>query len=365
MNIIHFANHFSPRIGGVELSVACTAEAQARRGHRVTVLTETPSSEDPARPYQVKRFSVPIRRPFTRLLYWRWMWQNRAWIGAADVLHFHDYTTFLHWFSPLRLLIRKPRYVITFHGFEGMPIRRRHKVFRSVTARCMHVCLGVGSYLAQYYAHRFDAFYLGAPVRALGVLPRGDAATFAYVGRLAPDTGIVEFLRDLETVVSGRSLHATVRLAGEGSAGETLRARTSAYLRMEFRGMVTDPEAVYTGAGMIVATGFLALFDAFRTGIPVIIPAYNTLKLRYARSIPGIEDMAFVLPDSESAVATLRNLLDGSAEELARARAARASEWIRGRSWDEVAEVLDVWYQSSHTNERETEVQAGRSGVCA
>lgn len=365
MNIIHFANHFSPRIGGVELSVACTAEAQARRGHHVTVLTETPSPEEPALPYQVRRFSVPIRWPFTRLLYWRWMWQNRSWLDAADVLHFHDYTTFLHWFSPLRLLIRKPRYVITFHGFEGMPIRRRHKVFRSVTARCMHVCFGVGSYLAHYYAHRFDAFYFGAPVRTLGLLPRGDAAAFAYVGRLAPDTGIVEFLRDLETVVTSRSLHATVRLAGEGAAAETLRARTSAHLQMEFYGMVTDPEAVYTGAGFIVATGYLALFDAFRTGIPVIIPAYSALKLRYARSISGIEDMAFVLSSSENAVATLRNLLDGSSDDTARARAARASEWIRGRTWDEVADVLDVWYQPSHPEERETAVQAGRSGVCA
>jgi hypothetical protein len=229
----------------------------------------------------------------------------------------------------------------------------------------MHVSFGVGSYLSTCYKHRFDAFYLGAPVRELPFLSRGNDATFAFVGRLAADTGISDFIRDLDAAVMRCGMTATVRLAGEGPIEETLRSQPYPHLLLDFRGIVTDPEPVYAGAGYIVATGFLAIFDAFRTGIPVIIPAYSALKQDYARSIPGIDDMAFILTSPESAVATLQVLMSSVAREQAGERAGKAAEWIRGRTWDEIADLLDIWYRPSASSSGKTALQHGRPGVCA
>jgi hypothetical protein len=75
--------------------------------------------------------------------------------------------------------------------------------------------------------------------------------------------------------------------------------------------------------------------------------------------------MAFVLPSTESAVATLQSLMEGVSDEGARERASRAAAWVRGISWDDVADLMDVWYQFSASPSGKTALQHGRPGVCA
>ena len=365
MTIIHVVNHFLPRRGGVELSVACTAEAHMRRGNHVTVITETPALDDEDRTlsYQVLRFSVPILRPFTRLLYWRWMWRHRALLNNADVLHFHDYTTFIHWFLPLRAFIRKPLYAVTFHGFEQWPVRLRHRAMRNLTARLTHARFAVGQYIASYYGHAIDAFHLGAPVRTLPKLRRGEDAVFAYVGRLAPDTGILHFAEGLRDAARQIGIDVELRLAGDGPQRETLAALDSRNFRVLFHGVVDDPIPVYDGARYLIATGFLALYDAFQTGIPVIIPAYNEMKQRYIRSIEGIETMALVLDNDDASKNSLQELLLGEQEGAAMLRAAAASAWVADLGWDAVAAMTDDVYQRKLSRSEHT--LPHKLGACA
>ncbi len=367
MTIIHFANHFLPRIGGVELSVARTAEAQALRGHDVTVVAETPSTgSDTQFSFAVRRFSVPVVRPLTRLLYWRWMWQQRHWLNAADVLHFHDYTTFIHWFLPLRLVIRHPRYAVTFHGFEGWPLRLRHRAFRTLTAMCVHTRFAVGSYISKYYGHAVDAVYLGAPARSLPVMSRGSGNIFAFVGRLAADTGILEFAQDLRLAAQGSGSAVELRLAGEGPLRSELEQLNSPLFRVHMPGAVEYPSRVYEGSRFIIATGFLSILEAFQTGIPVLIPAFSEFKQNYVRSIEGIGKMATVLNDRKSAPEMLEELLTAKSDtSTAEQRAAAAGLWIITQTWDNVAALLELHYHPDHTVTSKGTIPQGRIGICA
>ncbi len=346
MIIIHFANHFLPSIGGVEYSVARTAEAQARLGHRVRVITESVGDrtfDDAAQPFEITRFRVPVLRPFTRLFYWRWMWRQRALLNAADVLHFHDYTTFFHWFLPLRAVIRRPLYAVTFHGFEHWPVKRRHQWLRCATARCARVRIGVGTYIAALYRHPIDHFMLGAPVRELPRLKRAEEAVFAYVGRLAEDTGILPVAMALRTLAHRGDADIVLRLAGEGPLRETLVALSDERFRIEDRGPVTEVTAVLAEARYIISGGFLGLFDAFQTGIPVIVPAFSDIRRLYIHSIRNVEDYCTILGCEAEVETALEAVLLESDEEAA-ARAVAAERFVRGLSWDGIASDIVEWY---------------------
>lgn len=355
MHIIFFVNHFLPDIGGVQWSTSRTAEALHRRGHRVTVITETAAGEmnDAAVPFEIIRFHVPVRRPLTRIGYWRWMWGHRDLLASADVLHFHDYTPFFHWFLPLRLLIRGPRYAVTFHGFEGYPVRFRHRIFRAVTARCCHVRLAVGDYLRLLYRHPIDAVYLGAPVRVLHPVKSGEEQknrdlSFFYAGRISRDTGILPFLECLRDSAGQTKRKAVVRIAGDGPLRETADALASEFLHIEFLGVREDLTGLLQDGDLVIATGFLGIFEAWAAGLPVIVPAFDEVKRMYVSSIPDAERFLKVFETTEQCRRWLSSLLVGEGSDAMRERSAHAEAFVSLLRWDDIALLYEAWYDPAH-----------------
>ena len=357
MRILFFVNHFLPDIGGVQWSVRMTAEALGRRGHHVTVITETAGGgmDDRAFPFDVIRFHVRRRRPFTRLGYWRWMWRQRALLAAADVLHFHDYTTFFHWFLPLRALIRGPRYAVTFHGFEGIPVRPRHRFFRAVTARCCHIRFGVGDYLRKLYRHPVDAVYLGAPVRSLTPRPTEPRSrlpewTLVYAGRLAADTGIVPLLACLRDAARAAGVKVRVRVAGDGPLREEASALSAGPFSVEIHGSTEAIAEMLPGADAMVATGFLGILEAWTSGLPVLVPAFTPLKQMYVASIPEAGACLTVLASAAQCAEVLPGMVRGGMDETLAVRAGRAAAVVSQYRWDDIAVLYESWYRADGTD---------------
>jgi glycosyltransferase involved in cell wall biosynthesis len=353
MRIIFFVNHFLPSIGGVQWSVLRTAEALAARGHDLVLITETPAGDewsDGGLPFRVVRFRVPLRRPLTRLWYWRWMWSQRTLLRSADVLHFHDYTPFLHWFLPLRPLIRGPRYAVTFHGFEHWPVRFRHRVFRSITAAGCDVRFAVGAYLRKLYRHPIDAVYLGAPVRRFERTTHGEEHVFAYAGRLSSDTGILPLLSSLAASAERTGTHVRIRIAGDGPLRGALAALRGPRCGVELLGVCEDPRSMLASAGCIIATGFLGILEACTSGAPVIVPAYTEVKKEYVASFPQAAVMLTVLADEEASGAFFDALLAGRNREELEAKARRASAFASQQTWDDIALLFEDWYVEHDRN---------------
>ncbi len=347
MRIVFFVNHFFPSVGGVQWSVLRTAEALAARGHELTLLTETPadeSSDDTKLPFRVLRFRVPLRRPFTRIGYWRWMWSQRMLLSEADVLHFHDYTTFFHWFLPLRVLIRRPRYAVTFHGFEHWPIRLRHRFFRSVTAHACDVRFAVGDYLRDFYRHPIDAVFLGAPVRALSKSEGKEEAVFAYAGRLAADTGILPVLTALAGAAAESGIAVRIRIAGDGPLRAAVEQLQGSHVTMDLPGAVEDTSEILTSACWIIATGYLGILEAFTAGIPVIAPAWNSLKRRYLASIPEANSVITVLESEQQSRGFFLELLRGELDAVLAEKTVRAAGVVSQLTWADIAVLHESWY---------------------
>ena len=351
MRIIFFVNHFFPDAGGVQWSALRSAEALAARGHRLTLVTETPAGDDRqdnGLPFEVIRFRVPRRRPLTRLWYWKWMWRHRALFRQADVLHFHDYTPFFHWFLPLRPFVRSPRYAVTFHGFEGWPLRLRHRIFRDVTARCCHARFAVGDYVRRYYRHPVDAVFVGAPAHGLRSISRTEEpAAFAFVGRLAEDTAILPVLTALASVSAELEVRAHVRRAGDGPLRPAIENLRSDTLAITLLGNVTDIGEVYAGASAVIATGFLGMFDGWSAGLPLIVPAFDALKSAYVASLRGAEDCMLRIDSQEEARRLFAALLRGRLDDRLDGLAQRGRMFVSQLRWNDIAELYEQWYRPS------------------
>jgi glycosyltransferase involved in cell wall biosynthesis len=328
----------------------------------VTIITETAGGDwdDASVPVRIVRFRVPRVRPFTRLLYWWWMWRHREAYASADILHFHDYTPLIHWFLPLRMLIRRPCFVVTFHGYEHWPIRRRHRLLRALAASLCHHRFAVGEYVRHMYRHPVDDVYLGAPVHRLARQETGSQVSmrqsrergaaiprFAYAGRLEPDSEILPIVRAIAQASADCDSPVEIDLAGDGSLRASIEALAHPQCVIRFHGMLTDPLPVIRAGRYIIATGFLGIFEAFQTGCPVIVPAMNPLRERYVHSIPDAESMLTIVRSEEEANHLFRDLLTGSTPEAWGQRTARAEQFVSQLTWDDISTLMEARYRTA------------------
>ena len=339
MNIVFFTHRFLPDIGGIELSVHHLASALSELGHDVTIVTESRDRNgyQGVSAYRTVRFHVQQRRPLTRFRCWMWMWRHRAEFDNADVLHFHDFTTFINWFLPLRFVLHKPTYAITYHGFEGWPIRTVHKMLRRITSWLMHVRLGVGDYISTYYGHKIDMYYLGAAVHFRTSEQIPVRHRFIYIGRLEQDTEILPFVRCLRAVADRVEEPLELRLVGDGNLLTALLALSSEKLEITHIPATNSVEEELQKAEFIVCTGFLALFDAFSFKRPALIPAFSEIKKQYFTSIPAIERMAFIGHDEEEMVQLLNRLLQQNGINCYESMVDKAEEFVSKLSWKSIA----------------------------
>lgn len=348
MHIVFFTHRFSPDIGGVELSVARLSEALGAIGHRVTVVTESDSEAERIPGVTVLRLRVATRRPFTRLLYWRWMWGHRALLRDADVLHFHDYGTFVHWFFPLRLLVRTPVYAMTFHGFDSWPVRRKDDLLRAMAARCMDVTFGCGTFIASHYRQRIDHWHIGAPVRRPVAASTQLTSSFLYIGRLAEDTGILSFTRCLAKAATETSGRPLLTVVGDGPLRAEVAAAAGDRCDLVFHPATADVDGFLASAGVVVATGFLAVLDAFAFERPVIAPALTAIKRDYFSSIPDAGELLFLAADEEELQQILGTLLRSTDSDGVRTRIARAKAFVDALSWTGIANShLDAYERAA------------------
>ena len=369
MRIIFLTDRFSPGTGGVERSAQLTAEALQALGHEIDVLTENvfgaPVSEILPSGVRIWRFTVPRVRPLTKLIYWKRLWSFRWLLREADVLHFHDFHTLLYWFGPLRLLIRRPVYAITFHGFEGWPIRRRHRLLRRLAAASTDVRFGVGEYLRHFYDHPIDDVFIGAPVHVRkseengeekwnsppgrGLSSEAVPAHFAFVGRLASDNGIVEALSALSRMALRLPAVCSVNIAGDGVLRTELHSLEHEKFHIRAYGSMKDPSPCTVDAACMIATGFLGILDAFAMRKPVIIPAFTPVKRRYVASIPCVEEMAWVAASPEQFAEFGRMLMAGELDSEVKVRA--AGKFVSSCSWSNIA----LQHLQAYSNARNTQ----------
>ncbi len=212
MDIVFYSPQTLPSIGGLQYVVHYWAEALTERGHRVTVITETPGADSEALSEAQGQYRVLRNAGFRQ--------QVKAMRGAEKVVMFNVSLKGL----PALLLSGRPLWVThhtaLWYDKGPKPLRQRFKQWVAnhiATANC--ACSG---YIASLY-HNCRVIY--SPYRAdvfvQGQLPRRPASLF-FAGRLVSDKG-VDLLLHACAQLKREGVFFSLTLAGDGPDREALR----------------------------------------------------------------------------------------------------------------------------------------------
>ena len=375
-------------VGGLGRHVHQLAEALARAGHAVTVLTrhaaDAPYDEVTGGVRVVRVPEDPPLFPFaTELLAWTMAFNHaltRAGLAVAeveppDVVHAHDWLV-AHAATTLKHHLRLPL-VGTVHATEagrhqGWLPGPMNKAIHSVEwwltyeARRVVTC---SSYMRWEVTRLFDL-----PPDKVEVVPNGVAAerwrpepervavarqrhgdrgpVVLFSGRLVYEKGLHDLLRAMPRL---RRRHPGIRLvvAGAGPQSEELRSQARA-LRLgrsvRFAGFVADEElaALAAAADCVVVPSIyepfgLVALEAAAAGTPLVVSDVGGLRELVEHNRTGLRYAAGDVAGLADAVSAVL------ADQVSARRMARAARAVveRDHSWDRVAaRTADVYVRA-------------------
>jgi glycosyltransferase involved in cell wall biosynthesis len=333
MNIVFVAALYYPHIGGVEKHIRELSRELSQDGHHVTVIVEkhdpSCSSHEECGPVEVVRLNRSSKR-FIKTLYRYWQICGIfPKVLKADVLHFHDYSMLWAWL-PFVLILRMlgKRFFITFHGWEGhCPPQDKVIRQRKIAERLSRGNICVGDYIEKWYGTKADIISYGGVATATRTgVEKEDMVLF--VGRLAPDTGLVQYLAAWK-MVSPEFPTFKLVICGDGSLKEWLvkYLGDERLISVTLEGFVEDVDSYLARSKVVFTSGYLGILEAFSYVNAVVAIYDNELKKDYLEMIPGSREMMWIAKDEVEIAACMREALAGSDKPQVAYRYARENDW--------------------------------------
>jgi glycosyltransferase involved in cell wall biosynthesis len=337
LNILMATGHFAPRLGGVEKHVLRVSEELVKLGHDVTVLTRRWEASllerEEVRGIQVRRVAGGISRaPRDRRV---------ELFQQTDVIHCHDSYPYLRFVAPAWPAARAPLFV-TFHGYEGYPIPRTARWLRRRLASRAAGVICMGEFICRWYEHSCDVVSYGgvdAPSRRAPD-PDPDAPAL-YVGRLAPDTGIMAYLEALR-LLRERGLDLSLIVCGDGPLRDkVIDFACEADVNVILRGWITDVGACLDECRFAFVSGYLSILETMANRRLACSLYDNPLKRDYLELFPAAQNM-IIADGAEALASAIQEHVSNPA--TTRAVIDEAEAFARGQTWRKVAQLyLDLY----------------------
>lgn len=354
MRILFITPRFYPEIGGVEKHTLSVANELAKRVNTIQIITCSNKTnlalQEHINKLEIHRiFSNKKSGNFLTKLSNTWVYflKNVRLLLQADRIHLHDYETFL-WVLPFVAFIRK-RLFITFHGYEGYPVPKAAWLIRRIAENlvCENIC--VGTFIAKWYGTKCQHFTIGAVERSTSLIsPEKDEGVF--IGRLEPDTGIMELIKALSILKSEYGLELPFHICGDGSLKKKLiDISNENNLTLFMHGFVTDPQKYMLSPRYSFVTGYLSILDAMISKKIVLSIYSNPLKMDYLYSIPKVEKMMFIASSPSQLAKNLKMIM--ARPEIGQSMIERAYRFAEEQTWAKAAEMyLEVYGAKSKFN---------------
>ncbi len=340
MKILHVYKDYPPVLGGIEGHIKLLAEAQAARGHAVTVLVTNPaglrsteSVENGVRVVRAGRFATVASTPLTLALPWRLLRER------PDIVH-------LHFPYPVgetaQWLLRRGRATVMTYHSDVVRQASILRFYRPLMGRVLRQMDAIAIASPQMR----NSVYLAPHQDKLHVIPFGiDVARFArpadaparstpsgqftllFVGRLRYYKGLDTLIRALPQVP------ARLKVVGIGPMEAEWRAlaqEMSVADRIEWLGEVPDEAlpAVYHSADLFVLPSShpseafgLVQVEAMAARMPVICTELGT-GTTYV-NVDGVTGLVVPPRDPPALAAAVQSLMADPARRAAIGQAAR------------------------------------------
>jgi glycosyltransferase involved in cell wall biosynthesis len=337
VNVLMITPHFAPRLGGVEKHVLRVSEELTRLGHAVTVLTRL---WKPGWPRDEDLIGIHVRRVPGGMAKAVCDRQLEV-LNRAQVIHCHDLYSYLRFIAPAWPGPRPPLFV-TFHGYEGYPLPRTARWLRRRLAARAAATICMGEFIPRWYGHRCDLVSYGGvdapPARVPDPPPQAPAL---YVGRLAPDTGIMRYLETLRRLRE-RGHDLPLVICGDGPLRDTvLSAARRAGVSIAVQGWTREVGPFLEGCRIAFVSGYLTILEAMAYRRLACALYDNPLKRDYFELFPASSHMVTADEPDRLAAAIARHL---EQPEASGAGLDAAEAFARAQTWARVAALyLDLY----------------------
>ena len=342
MKILMFAPLFHPHIGGVDKHIKRISEVLARRGHEVSIITikHDKSLPDFEELNKMKVYRFPkMRLPKV----WLWIYKRRDLIKNANVVHCHDFATFIYWYLPFRFLYPLKPVFVTFHGYEGIiPIPRKILFKRKITELLTKGNICIGDYILKWYGTKASFISYGGvdmPAPLSNTNPEGAV----FIGRLEKDTGIMMYIDALRILKEKQGINLKLDVCGDGKLREKIQEIIKGNeLNVELHGFVENPLDYLDKSKFAFVSGYLAMLEAMINKKLVFAVYENKLKKDYLTLMPNSKNMMVIASSPEELAEKIAYYLNHQKETEEKIK--NAYLFSKDQTWEKVTNTyLKLW----------------------
>lgn len=334
MKILFLSRLYSPHIGGVERHVAEVSKELIKLGHSVIVITENHGweREEVKDGIRIKRIDVGGEDGFKKFRIWRALWELRDEILAADVVHCHDV---FFWYLPFRVLFPYKLVYITFHGYEGFPIKETAILVRKISEKLSDGNICIGKFIEKWYGTKANYIsYGGVAIPKEKKKYKKNAVVF--VGRIATQTGIPTYLQAFHMLQKKYS-DFTFTIVGDGD----LQGEKS--IGIKYVGFQEKTVKYLQESQFVFASGYLSILEAMATKRLVFAVYDDALKEDYLRMTPFAEHMT-IAHSAEEIFELMEKYI--SSPELEKEQIEKAYAFAKKQTWKSVTDLyLQLWHR--------------------
>jgi len=342
MKILMFSPLFYPHIGGVEKHVMLLSEELIKYGHEISIITLKYEQNLPEFEIrnQIKIYRITRNQSFN----WFSILKYKFLLKNADIIHLHDFSTFIYWYLPFRFIYPFKKVYITFHGYEGIiPIPKTILLMRFISEYLTNGNICVGEFITKWYKTNADIIlYGGVDEELTNIVKNNKRPSAVFIGRLEKDTGIITYINAMKILKQNYGINIEVDVCGDGSLKDYIQKYViENHLNINLHGFVEDPGSYIIKNDFAFVSGYLSILEAMINKKLVFSIYENDLKKDYLILFPSANNINISSSPNELAdqiAYYYKNM------EKAKSKIKNAYSFAKYQTWEKVANsYMELW----------------------
>lgn len=332
-SILFLVRLYHPHVGGVEKHVHKLSQVLLKKGYSVTILTEKFDKDlrhkENIDGVTVIRMDVPESGFLKKFFIWKYILSHTDLFHNYKIIHVHDV---FYWLYPILPIIIFKKVYVTFHGYEGYPVKKVWIIHRKIAEWLTKGNICVGDFMKKwYFTSPTSVIYGGVSLPNKIRAKIKDSAVF--FGRLDDQTGILEYLKAYN-IIKKKYPDFQMTVVGEG---ELVSRIPDSIVKVDF---TNDIEKYISSHRFIFVSRYLSMLEALVQEKEVIAVYDNPVKRDYLKLSPFKKFVHMAKNEAEIAEFVINAIKNGSDPKILQ----EGYDWASQQTWENICKIyLSLW----------------------